>query len=558
MRYFNTEGLCNPNKHYMVDITDRLVELRKMIDAGKYFVINRGRQYGKTTTLVALEKNINNDTIAIRFDFQALGNASFRTEGDFVQALARLMLDKYEFEEFPIPDEYIVMFEKLNDKDSSKLKLDDIFRVFRRWCKKEELPIVLIIDEVDSATNNQVFLDFLAQLRYYYLERENNPEQKTFQSVILAGVTDIKHLKSKIRDEDQKKVNSPWNIAVDFNVDMSLSEEGIKGMLDEYEKDHDTGMDIERVAKVICNYTSGYPYLVSKICQIIDRELVVRTDTENTTGTTAIQEKRTNGAGDSTKSNRFETLSEAWSEEGVDEAVKRILSNGSIPLFESLTGKLTNKPELKERLRRILLLGDAVDYVPYDDDQKQLALYGFVKIVNNKLIIANRIFEMLLYRQFIGETKYDDLLQMAASDKNIFIENGILNVPKIMEHFISSQKIIRGEMNERFIEEEGRERFLTYLSPIINGTGTYSIEEQTRDRRRMDVVIHYLGKRYVIELKIWRGERYKEEGEEQLKGYLDYFGLDTGYLLSFNFNESKNPGVERLQVDGKVLYEGIV
>ncbi len=43
-------------------------------------------------------------------------------------------------------------------------------------------------------------------------------------------------------------------------------------------------------------------------------------------------------------------------------------------------------------------------------------------------------------------------------------------------------------------QKGGRERFLTYLSPIINGVGTYSIEEQTRDSKRMDIVIHYLGK----------------------------------------------------------------
>lgn len=30
---------------------------------------------------------------------------------------------------------------------------------------------------------------------------------------------------------------------------------------------------------------------------------------------------------------------------------------------------------------------------------------------------------------------------------------------------------------------------LFYLAPIINGTGTFSIEEQTRDQLRMDVVI---------------------------------------------------------------------
>ena len=34
---------------------------------------------------------------------------------------------------------------------------------------KADKGIVLIIDEVDSATNNQVFLDFLAQLRDGYI-----------------------------------------------------------------------------------------------------------------------------------------------------------------------------------------------------------------------------------------------------------------------------------------------------------------------------------------------------------------------------------------------------
>ena len=136
-----------------------------------------------------------------------------------------------------------------------------------------------------------------------------------------------------------------------------------------------------------------------------------------------------------------------------------------------------------------------------------------------------------------------------------------------MQHFIDSQKYIydclKGETEdeaekraEKFLENEGRERFLTYLSPIINGVGTYTIEEQTRDSKRMDIVIHYLGKRYIIEVKIWRGERYNAEGEKQLIGYLDRFGLDTGYMLSFNFNKKKTIGVERISIGGKTIYEG--
>lgn len=123
--------------------------------------------------------------------------------------------------------------------------------------------IVLINDEVDSAINNQVFLDFLAQLRDGYISRDTDGTP-TFLSVILAGVTDVKHLKGKIRSEDDSKENSPWNIAADFTIDMSLSETGIKGMLDEYEADHHTGMDTESIAKSVREYTNGIPFLVSQ------------------------------------------------------------------------------------------------------------------------------------------------------------------------------------------------------------------------------------------------------------------------------------------------------
>ena len=55
---FNTTGACFPEQHYMVDITEQLAAIKKMIDCGDYFVINRGRQYGKTTTLNALETSV--------------------------------------------------------------------------------------------------------------------------------------------------------------------------------------------------------------------------------------------------------------------------------------------------------------------------------------------------------------------------------------------------------------------------------------------------------------------------------------------------------------------
>ena len=389
----------------------------------------------------------------------------------------------------------------------------------------------MFIDEVDSATNNQVFLDFLGCLRNGYIDRDTK-NIKTFQSVILAGVTDIRHLKSKIRDDEQHKVNSPWNIAADFNVDMSLPEKGIKGMLDEYESDHNTGMDTSAIAHQIRQYTNGYPFLVSRICQIIDEKL---------------------------SKDKFSTLSEAWTEYGVDEAVKQLLSENNT-LFDSLMGKLTNYPELNSQLRRILLNGETIANEPDNEEQKLLRMYGFIKNNHNTIAISNRIFEMRLYANYIGENEdNNDLKQQGSFSKSIFVtQEGLLDVPKIMEHFIIEHNRIHKDNSEKFLEEEGRERFITYVSAIINGTGTYSVEEQTRDRRRMDLVIHYLGKRYVIEMKIWRGERYNAEGEKQIIDYLDYWNLNTGYLLSFNFNKNKESGVKRIEINGKTLFEGTV
>ena len=530
VKKFNTTAVCIPYKHYMVDLSERVQEIKKLVDDGKYFTINQARQYGKTTTLDALEKTLQAEYSILSLDFQGISNAGFKTEEAFVKAFSRIVVRKKESADI---DEHVVR--ELKDfiaRKEDRAVLDELFAVLSDWCEETEKPIVMIIDEVDSATNNQVFLDFLAQLRLQYLEREKNQAYKTFQSVILAGVTDVKHLKAKIRPEDAHKVNSPWNIAADFDIDMSLSETGIKGMLDEYETDHHTGMDTGTIAKQIREYTNGYPYLVSRICQIIDEKLVP---------------------------DPFGTYPEAWTEYGVDEAVKRILQEDNT-FFDSVMGKLVNMPELKEALRNILLRGETVAYLPDDEEQRLLRMYGFIYNNHNTVAVSNRIFEMRLYTYFIGESrKYEELKQLAAGNKTIFVrEDGTLDIRLIMEHFINEHNRIHKGETERFLEQEGRERFLTYLSPIINGTGTYSIEEQTRDHKRMDVVIHYLGRRYIIELKIWRGARYNEDGEKQVISYLDFYGLEVGYMVSFSFNKNKEPGVHDVRFGDKLLIEGIV
>ena len=527
MKTFNTTAVCIASKHYMVDLSERVQEIRKLVDDGKYFTINRARQYGKTTTLNALKTSLSKEYAVLSLDFQGLGNASFETEEKFCRGFVGLILNRIEYGLIDVPEEILSQLNTFVSNDSDRNKLEDLMRIMRRWCGQSNKPIVLIIDEVDSATNNQVFLDFLAQLRNGYIARDTDGIP-TFQSVILAGVTDVKHLKSKIRSDEDSKDNSPWNIAADFNIDMSLSEDGIKGMLKEYESDHHTGMDIETMAALIRGYTNGYPFLVSRICQLLDE--IVSTNIG---------------------------LESAWTRSGLDEAIKLLLSENNT-LFQTLTKNLNNYPDLKAAIRSILMEGTRITYNAQQDEIAQMQMYGLIRNDQNTVRIANRIFETMLYNLFLSdeELKNNAFIRAGDLEKNQFITDGKLNMHLILDRFIDTYQEVFGPLKGKFKEKDGRELFLLYLKPIINGTGNYYIEAQTRDQTRTDVIVDYLGQQYIIELKIWRGERYYQVGEKQISEYLDYFGLTTGYMLSFNFNKKKETGVKRVQVGDKVLFEG--
>lgn len=517
-RYFNTEGCCYPEDHYMVNLDSRLEEIKTMIEAGKYFTINRGRQYGKTTILKALKKHLSDDYIILSLDFQSLSMTEFSTEENFVKAFARELWkrcrDKFTEE---ITEEIKKM------RLSREYVLADLFLVLNDWCCSSEKPIVMIIDEVDQASNNQVFLDFLAQLRVSYLERKDIP---TFKSVILAGVHDIRNIRRKIRPDDEHRHNSPWNISAEFKVDMSFSVKDIENMLIDYENDNHTGMDTNMIANLIYDYTSGYPVLVSLICKINDEQ----TD-------------------DSIR----------WNKQGVISAVSRMISTKQ-PLFDSLINKLEDNEMLRNQVYSILVNGDTASFDPYNSAMDLAFMYGFINVSCGIMHISNRIFETILYNYFLTSNKMQSMpiYEAGSYDKSQFTENGVLDMEKVLEKFTEHFNEIMGDKPEKFLEEKGREYFLLYLRPIINGTGNYYIEAQTRDHRRMDIVVDYLGVRHIIELKIWRGEEYNRKGEEQLCEYLEKHNIKKGYLVSFCFNKNKKPGIYTIQNGDKVIVEAVV
>lgn len=534
-KVFNTAAICIPQEHYMVNLDSRVREIKKLVDAGKYFMINRARQYGKTTTLRALYRNLMKDYYVVSLDFQTFGSAEFETESRFANSFADSILEEFEkgYREFPKKMEESL--ENLRRKISERplnenFTLRSLFGYLGDLCASADKPIVIMIDEVDSASNNQVFLDFLAQLRAQYIDRDIQP---AFQSVILAGVYDIKNLKRKLRPEEDQKYNSPWNIAAEFTVDMSFSKEEIAGMLEEYEADYHTGMNINDMAQWLYNYTSGYPFLVSRLCQLMDERI--------------------------SQEEAYPSLSDVWTKKGFEEAVRMLLSEKNT-LFESLINKLRDYPELNQTIQTILFTGKSIAYNADETSIDIATMFGFVKNQNGKVAIANRIFETRLYNYYLSsvEMQSKDIYDKSLLDKNQFVMNGHLNMDLILERFVVHFHDIYGDRDEKFIEKEGRKYFLLYLRPIINGVGNYYIEAETRDQCRTDVIVDYLGERYIIELKIWHGEEYNRQGEEQLVDYLNSYHLDKGYMVTFSFNQKKEIGVRQLEVDSKTIIEAVV
>ena len=77
-RRFNITGSCNPERHYMIRLDDRIKKIKeKYVDDGSYFVINKGRQYGKTTTLSALERYLKDEFEVLSLDFQQISTGMY-------------------------------------------------------------------------------------------------------------------------------------------------------------------------------------------------------------------------------------------------------------------------------------------------------------------------------------------------------------------------------------------------------------------------------------------------------------------------------------------------
>lgn len=154
---------------------------------------------------------------------------------------------------------------------------------------------------------------------------------------------------------------------------MSFNEAEISTMLNEYANENKLLLDIELLSKEIYKFTSGYPFLVSRICQIVDEDLLSENKRE-------------------------------WTVTDIQKAVKFLLEDKNT-LFDDLIKNLENNSKLYECLYNILISGLPITYNINNPIIDLGHMFGYlVKGENNNIAISNKILKEVIYNYMVSKT----------------------------------------------------------------------------------------------------------------------------------------------------------
>ncbi len=515
MREFNITGKIIPETHYYVDLRPQIKRLMTLVEKGKYFVINRPRQFGKTTLLDFFARHLQGSGkyVPALISFQLFAQRPDMTEAEFYSNVSILMAKSmnraigktlhWEMPSININNRY------------------DFFKWLGDTCLSLPGKMVLLIDEIDAVPES-VVIGFLAGLREMFLQRDLEPSP---HSVGLVGVHDIKNLQARYRDQSASiGSTSPFNIALDYEL-LPFNLQNIR----EYFMQHTnaTGQIFDsKVFRRVHHVTNGHPWLVSMLAKIMVEEIVP---------------KRKHKVG----------LNHA------EEAIQRLI-NFRNPNFESLFNN-ARRPNLFPIVLD-LLEGRRHRYNIQDDDINLGVRYGIFAEKGRQLILANLIYVQALYQHFERTLKRSQIRNILAANR-FEDQNGHLNFRHVLDKFQAFMKAKGSHVAKQpeFKEATGQLLLLSYLDAIVNGKG-WTFKEVQSGEGRIDVLCCYKNQKEVVEVKVWYGERRYGGALTQLAKYLESENLSRGYLVVFDRRENlpKEYAFKEHQVAGKKIQAWVV
>ncbi|MDB9540118.1 ATP-binding protein, partial [Anabaenopsis arnoldii] len=258
-KWFNTAGPCKPDIHYTLPTSERLPQLKRLIEQQNYFVIHAPRQTGKTTAMLTLAQELTASGKYTAVMVSAEVGSPFPDQPEIAeQAILGAWQDAIDFW---LPTELQPPF-LTNGNPPQR-----IGSFLKSWAEASVRPLVVFIDEIDSL-QNQTLITVLRQLRDGFPRRP----QGFPQCVALIGMRDVRDYKVASGGSDRLNTSSPFNIKVESLTLSNFTLEDVKSLYEQHTQA--TGQIFTPQAINHAYYlTQGQPWLVNAIARQVTEYL---------------------------------------------------------------------------------------------------------------------------------------------------------------------------------------------------------------------------------------------------------------------------------------------
>ena len=522
MRSFETRGPVYPEDNYVVARTDELSDFINRLEKGRYVVLFAPRQTGKTTFFRRALETLPADVyFPIRIDFQASNNLE---PAVFYDGLYEDICEEIEAA-FQRRDS--VSFQALiefldNTKITDHLSMRRFFRRFSNFLKHHHnrQKVVLIIDEFDGIPR-AVLSDFLYSLRHIYLSGRN----RCPHSVGIVGVKSITQL-------NYDRSISPFNIQDEFKLP-NFTLEQVGELLSQYTDEVGQPFD-PAVIESIHKQTAGQPVLVNRFAQILTEEMDI-------------------------------PKNEPITMEHFSKAHAQLLRERNTHT-EHLVTNIRRDRRFEALLMKIASHDDGVEFNLDNEIINELATYGVIGEGADGLCeIVNPIYQyrvMQAFKPAVNGLEQDYLPEdTRAGFKDYLTPDGQIQMDALLDNFhdfIARAGFRVLQVPETPREYVGQHLLFAYLQQFVQIIGgTMYLEVQT-GRGRMDILILYDQKKYIVETKIWGGDMRYESGKAQLARYVKLEAAAAGYYIVFDHRKDPEPRVETETLDGSTIRSYVI
>ncbi len=501
MREFNTTGPCNPALHYTLLRESLMAEGKEKVRKGQFFTIFAPRQSGKTTyfqlLLTELEKD---DFTPIWISFEHLSPLS---KVEFYTALTRELLQ--ELSKHNLHVDYQIK----NAYDLGELFKEFLFR------EVEAKPVVLVIDEFEGIPD-PVLSEVMHTFRHIYHRKDNY----VLHSLMLIGVSTIAEL--------VLSTASPFNIAAELRITYFTFQE-VKQLIEQYVIE--TGQKFEaEVVKAIYHNTQGQPGLVCALCL----HLVTKINT--------------NKKQPVTMTDFYQTLQFFLTKK-----------------FDQNIINIVQKALKKKAFMLKLLFSDKLIEFTIDvPDIAWLYAHGVIDEVDGYVEVPVPLYAKRLIKAFRpiinGEIDYyitsphDTLSQYVSQDEGLKI-NALLDEYRAYVQ----RRGFRAFDTENLQEAACHYSLDGFIHFFIERLGGQSYVEIPSGKGRIDILIRYRDKSYIIETKRFTDDTYFKRGKAQLAAYLKSERIADGYYVVFSAVHRETDELYSEEViAGKRIYTHII